>query len=70
MPNDRLLTAEWTDINDKTSSIAEARIQHSAFVHSVFLKLGPEGFEPSPTRVRAGYAADNTSIPTEQMLHD
>lgn len=25
--------------------------------------LGPEGFEPSPTRVRAGHAAANTSIP-------
>jgi hypothetical protein len=25
--------------------------------------MGPEGLEPSPTRLRAGYAAANTSIP-------
>ena len=25
--------------------------------------VGPDGFEPSPTRLRAEYAADNTSIP-------
>ena len=25
--------------------------------------MGPEGFEPSPLRLRAGDAADNTSVP-------
>jgi len=25
--------------------------------------MGPDGLEPSPTRLRAGYAAANTSIP-------
>ena len=27
-------------------------------------RVGPDGLEPSPTRLRAGYAAANTSIPS------